>query len=825
MKHATTCPLCGGNNLRPFYNYGAPNKVKVQNCICANCGAVFQNPRSGVSELKQYYEGYLVKTQKDIARIPRNFEEHVLAIARLRLRFLHQYLRQNDRVLDVGCSFGALLKVLRDESGMNLTVKGINPEQELANFGIKEYGLDIAPVMFEESIFPRNSFDLVILDNVIEHFAEPLTSLNNIWQLLAPHGRIFIATNNLDEPHGFLWQNFFLDHIVTFSPKTLTAALESQGFKILARDLSGHVTYEGYHYPYQYCVAEKTVKPKTYDFRANGEPADEKLCQMQQYVTQYGGNNRLSKRLYELGLETKRNWVQKVRLLAYKTLAMMSSSPAFCMKNHTFPPEEFFSRRVLVSVCHAESDVSETLRLANGSEFAPVTVILMGNSNGKLSLRACPQSLLLQDRSSLRKTFGGEEEFWTWFFRSVKPIKELVILRLNNADLKDDVLKRTYAHFSESGLEYCEAIFDQFAQAKWCFLRGSVFETLKETGNIDRENYDIKKKHTILWPEKEDYQYYCREKFEKYFSMPQAVALDLSPQCNKRCDKCQFHSSRSRKSDGLKHAKAMPLELALRIIDEVATWAKKPSISPTYSGEPLLYPELYQVIEHAKKLSLPFAITTNGLLLTREKSRSLLDLGVDSFLISIDAFNEQTYQELQPPGILEEITANVLRLVELRGKNKKPTIGVHFVMEERNQREFQEYLDFWGQRVDYVSMAIHQDQFAACQLTLPPLIPLGRKQACWSAWTSLYVRSDGGISFCGFDIERRSSALSVYDRSLLDIWNSDEYWQWRQAHLDNDRSVLYCRACPDWAANRTIVVRDGKRLITRSPFSEIYRLA
>src|SRR5271157_521750 len=134
MKHIDNCPLCGSVKFLPFYNLGAPNRIKVTNCICADCGLVFQNPRWDFQELKQFYGKYIQETQPGIAHIPRSLEEHITAIARLRLRFLRDYLHDGDRVLDVGCSFGALLKVLRDESGRQLTVVGINPEAPVAEF-------------------------------------------------------------------------------------------------------------------------------------------------------------------------------------------------------------------------------------------------------------------------------------------------------------------------------------------------------------------------------------------------------------------------------------------------------------------------------------------------------------------------------------------------------------------------------------------------------------------------------------------------------------------------------------------------------------------
>ena len=140
-----------------------------------------------------------------------------------------------------------------------------------------------------------------------------------------------------------------------------------------------------------------------------------------------------------------------------------------------------------------------------------------------------------------------------------------------------------------------------------------------------------------MWPDTRDCAYYYKEKFSRYFHVPRAIALDLNPQCNKKCGKCQFHSPLSTFSRSTARNEKMPLELAFKIMDEVKGWSPRPAISPNYSGEPLLYPHLEAVIEYAKKCDLSISITTNGLLLDEARARSLLRLKIDSLLVSIDA--------------------------------------------------------------------------------------------------------------------------------------------------------------------------------------------
>ena len=236
MIEADACPLCRGRHSARYYDFGAPGRIAVHNRVCDDCGMIFQSPRLDDAEMARYYANYMGETQPGIAHVPLSFEAHIQAISRLRLRHLRPFLRAGMRVLDIGCSFGAMLATLRDESGLAMDLVGVNPEASLARFGQQRHGLDIRIGMFEAMRFETDSFDLVILDNVIEHFADPTASVAAITRLLAGDGLLLVVTNNAMLPHGFHWQNFFLDHTVTFTPKTLRALLAAHGFRVETMD-------------------------------------------------------------------------------------------------------------------------------------------------------------------------------------------------------------------------------------------------------------------------------------------------------------------------------------------------------------------------------------------------------------------------------------------------------------------------------------------------------------------------------------------------------------------------------------------------------------
>jgi SAM-dependent methyltransferase len=804
------CLLCGGGESDPFYDRGAPDHRPVFNRICRSCGLVFQHPRPDFEALGTYYRRYLADTQPERAGVTAGLEDHVLAIARLRLSFLRESLRPGDRVLDVGCSFGGLLKVLRDESGIPLELTGVNPEPEVAAFGRREYGLTILEGMFEEVPLPAASFDLVILDNVLEHVADPAGAVARIHALLAPGGRLFVATNDVAQPHGYPWMGFFPDHVATFSPATLRLLLERGGFTLERSDLGGHVTWEGYRYPYQYALGRKAEEPAAAG-RLPADPPGERRRLFEEYRRRFyreaGPGAGITEAVLDSGSPLLRRLWTRWGALAGR---LRGTPPPWVVRNHTLPPAAYRWRRYVLAECRTAEDRELARRLVRAAGMEGELFLLRETLTGALEPVALPREFRGVRRP---RRFADAAAVTRWLEETLPRPREVVRLTLRRADLPDGALLASWRRFRRSGRESARVSFARFTGAEWTFRRLPAGEATAAGG----EGTPLS-----LWPGRTEVAFYCREGFGRHFAAPSCVALDLSPFCNKACDKCQFHSPRSPFAAAIGRGEMMDPALAESVLEEAARWEPKPVFAPTYSGEPLLYPHLERVLRRARDLGLRVSLTTNGLLLDREAARLLVGLGVENVTVSLDAHREETYRLLQAPGSLERVRENVLGLLAARGGRRTPTVGIHFVMEERNREEFAPLLAFWGPRVDSVSRAILQDQFRSNQLVLPPWLPLGPRQACWAPFTTLYVRHHGGISFCGYDLEGNRSGLSVRGMSLREIWTAEPLERWRRAQLENDRTLLYCRACPDWAVQNTVTGdRDGYRVV-RSPFTEQY---
>ncbi len=137
------------------------------------------------------------------------------------------------RILDYGCGNGILLERLKN---LGWDVHGV--EQDLAAVEkCKEKGISNIFTEIEKVPYKNITFDVVTMNHVIEHLAEPLNVLLNIYPLLRKNGMLIIKTPNIESilhnKFGSSW--FGLDtprHFILYSKSSLTKLVRFAGFEI-----------------------------------------------------------------------------------------------------------------------------------------------------------------------------------------------------------------------------------------------------------------------------------------------------------------------------------------------------------------------------------------------------------------------------------------------------------------------------------------------------------------------------------------------------------------------------------------------------------------
>jgi len=129
------------------------------------------------------------------------------------------------------------------------------------------------------------------------------------------------------------------------------------------------------------------------------------------------------------------------------------------------------------------------------------------------------------------------------------------------------------------------------------------------------------------------------------------VSWNTTNQCNMYCDHC-YRDAGARASDELSTAEGKAL------LDEIKKAGFQIMIFS--GGEPLLRPDIFELVEHAVGLGLRTVFGTNGTMITPEVAVKLKSLGVMGMGISLDSLDREKHDKLrQFPGAWDGAVAGM----------------------------------------------------------------------------------------------------------------------------------------------------------------------
>lgn len=140
---------------------------------------------------------------------------------------------KSGKVLEVGCSTGLMLSVLKDKG---FEVKGVEISEKAAEIA-KEKGIEVKINLFEKINF-KEKFDLIIFNHTLEHMENPLKVIEKARTILTPKGYLMIDLPNFDSPVAKLlkkrWPHLLPDeHLWHFTQKTYESLFKKVNFKII----------------------------------------------------------------------------------------------------------------------------------------------------------------------------------------------------------------------------------------------------------------------------------------------------------------------------------------------------------------------------------------------------------------------------------------------------------------------------------------------------------------------------------------------------------------------------------------------------------------
>jgi len=276
---------------------------------------------------------------------------------------------------------------------------------------------------------------------------------------------------------------------------------------------------------------------------------------------------------------------------------------------------------------------------------------------------------------------------------------------------------------------------------------------------------------------------------------PAMVNLEPTNRCNLSCGFCP--RARSGRKDGL-----MPGKLYEKIINELAEmrlavlWLNK-------DGEPLLHPRLAEMVKLAKsrETARRVEIYSNGWLLDEPVIRDLIESGLDSLVVSLDATSPKQYAGLKGKDGLAGVEEKVRRFMYLKRKTGRvrPLVSVKTV--DWSEDETDRFVKRWKGVVDNVLIQKLHDWEGSLRISnIKDQKSKIKRYPCNLPWLAPAVNWDGKVVPCCVNYRENELVMGDLRReSLTMLWRGDKLKKLRQAHLRLDFSGFpTCRGCRYW---------------------------
>lgn len=152
------------------------------------------------------------------------------------------------------------------------------------------------------------------------------------------------------------------------------------------------------------------------------------------------------------------------------------------------------------------------------------------------------------------------------------------------------------------------------------------------------------------------------------------VVWNIGRRCNLHCVHCYSQSRDQEYSDELTTVEGMAL------IDDLAEFGVPVILFS--GGEPLMRPDIYNLIAHARELGMRAVISTNGTLISPDVAAKLKDFGLSYVGVSLDGLEETNDRFRGVRGAFERALAGIRNCQETGIK-----VGLRFTMNRRNAQD------------------------------------------------------------------------------------------------------------------------------------------
>src|SRR5262249_5567219 len=288
-------------------------------------------------------------------------------------------------------------------------------------------------------------------------------------------------------------------------------------------------------------------------------------------------------------------------------------------------------------------------------------------------------------------------------------------------------------------------------------------------------------------------------------TLPRSLYLETTNRCDSKCQTC------IRTFETLEPPADLTLERVRAVVEQFPVLDR---VVLHGIGEPLLNPEIFDIVAFLKIRVAAVLFNSDAIGLTRARALRLIDSGLDQYRVAMDAATAPTFRTIRGVDCFERVTTNVARLVALQREIGRvtPRVSIWFTASRVNVEELPAFVqlaadlavpEVYVQRLVFNGLGLATDANALHGR-------LREREQALLTEAEAVARRHG--------IAMRASGLTTPLASLHGSGDTARHWAgcqrpWSLAYVTANGNVLPCCISP-WVAT------DYDRLILGNAFEE-----
>lgn len=270
--------------------------------------------------------------------------------------------------------------------------------------------------------------------------------------------------------------------------------------------------------------------------------------------------------------------------------------------------------------------------------------------------------------------------------------------------------------------------------------------------------------------------------------MPLRIWLEPTDKCNLACPLC-INKTIPEDTKGY-----MEWGLFKNIIGQLA--GEICDINLFHRGEPLLHPQIAEMVSYIKEKGLTSRIHTNATMLTEGLSASLLKNGLDYISFSFDGFDKETYERNRVNADFEKTLNNIQNFLRIKKASGKKTFAVLQIINSGvNTDKKSEFLNLF-KNLPLDKISIRTPHNWAGGIPVSGIEKAKKPITCTFPWYGLTIFQNGRVVPCCQDYNGEIFLGDANNTGLSDIWNGKTMQDIRRDFSKKDYSRYSpCAGC------------------------------